>query len=77
MNVNERKLSFVCLRYVNSFSKRATLEFTHKKERNVCCTTRSQIKSEGNSLIKKKERYAVPEVGQTNLYGNSLIKFAR
>ena len=27
MNVNERKLSFVCLRYVNSFSKRATLVY--------------------------------------------------
>ena len=43
----------------------------------MCCTTRSQIKSEGNSLIKKKERYAVPQGGQTILNGNSLVKFAR
>ena len=43
----------------------------------MCCTTRSQIKSKGNSLIKKKERYAVQQGGQINLYGNSLVKFAR
>ena len=43
----------------------------------MCCTTRGQIKSKGNSLIKKKERYAVPQRGQINLYGNFLIKFAR
>ena len=35
------------------------------------------IISEGNSLIKKKERYAVPQGGQIDLYGNSLLKFAR
>ena len=52
-------------------------EFTYKKERNVCRTTRSQIKSKGNSLIKKKERYAVPHGGQIDLYGNSSLKFAR
>ena len=43
----------------------------------MCCTTRSQIKSKGNSLIKKRERYAVPQGGQIDLYGNSLLKFAR
>ena len=43
----------------------------------MCCTTRGQIKSKGNSLIKKKERYAVQEGGQINLYGNSFIQFAR
>ena len=43
----------------------------------MCCTTRSQIKSEGNSLIKKKEQYAVPKGGQKKLYENSLLKFAR
>ena len=35
------------------------------------------IKSKGNSLVKKKERYAVPQGGQNNLYENFLIKFAR
>ena len=52
-------------------------EFIYKKETKVCCTTRNQIKSKGNSLIKKKERLAVPQRGQINLYGNFLIKFAR
>ena len=35
------------------------------------------IKSKGNSLVKKKERYAVPQGGQNNLFENFLIKFAR
>ena len=35
------------------------------------------IKSKGNSLVKKKERYAVPQGGQNNWYENFLIKFAR
>ena len=35
------------------------------------------IKSKGNSLVKKKDRYAVPQGGQNNLYENFLIKFAR
>ena len=43
----------------------------------MSCTTRSQIKSKGNLLIKKKERYAVPHGGLINLYGNSFIKSAR
>ena len=36
-----------------------------------------QIKSNGDSFNKKKERYAVPKGGQINLYGNPFIKFAR
>ena len=35
------------------------------------------IKSKGNSLVKQKERYAVPQGGQNNLFENFLIKFAR
>ena len=35
------------------------------------------IKSKGNSLVKKKDRYAVPQGGQNNLYENFLIQFAR
>ena len=35
------------------------------------------IESKGNSLVKKKERYAVPQGGQNNLFENFLIKFAR
>ena len=35
------------------------------------------IKSKGNSLVKKKDRYAVPQGGQNNLYENFLLKFAR
>ena len=35
------------------------------------------IKSKGNSLVKKKERYAVPQGRQNNLFENFLIKFAR
>ena len=34
----------------------------------------SQIKSKGNSHIKKKERCAVPRRGQIKSKGNSLIK---
>ena len=40
----------------------------------MCCTTRGQIKSKGKSLIKKKERYAVPKRGQINLYTNYVIE---
>ena len=42
-----------------------------------CAVPQRVIKSKGNSLIKKKERYAVLQGGQINLYGNSLLKFVR